>query len=180
MDLLKVDAKAKQHVATLYSSHSGYVQDFIRRKVGSVEIAEDLTQETFIRIMRSKGQEDIQNVRSYLFKIAHNLTIDYFRSNTRNVLSSVKSAVAEVEETVDERVMIEHRAIMRDQIEKIDSSLENMTDLCKEIFRLSRFNGMKNVEIADQLGVCLSTVEKNISKATKYCRYQHVPSFREH
>ena len=171
---------SEKYVAGLYSDYSSYVKDYIRRKVGSVETAEDLTQETFIRVLRVKSRDDIGNMQSYLFKIASNITVDYFRANSRNVLSSVKAAVGEIEETADDSIMIEDRAIMKDQLRKIEKSLEDMTDLCQKIFRLSRFSGFKNAEIADRLGVCLSTVEKNITKATKHCQYQHVPSFREH
>lgn len=63
-----------------YTEHAPGLRDFLRRRLRSVELAEDLTQETFVRAMRAEGSlRDHGRIRAYLYQTAHRLLLNHCR-----------------------------------------------------------------------------------------------------
>lgn len=157
-------------VSQLYELHAHDVRRFLRRRSGCAATAEDLTQETFVRLMNVATLDDVNNMRSYLFRIASNLLIDHQR------MRSAKSQPREIVELEraydlrDEAPGADVLLLQRDQLRQVGAFLGELPASCREIFWLSRIVGMANHEIAERRGVCLSTVEKNISSATRHCK----------
>lgn len=67
-------------LANLYLRHFSELRAFLFRHTGCREIAAELTQETFIRIMGYQTDTSIQNARALLYRIAGNLAIDHHRT----------------------------------------------------------------------------------------------------
>ena len=65
--------------AAIYSDMKTPVYTIIYRSVGSHEAAEDIMQELFLRLFRSPPGDEIQNPRAYIFRAAHNMSVDYLR-----------------------------------------------------------------------------------------------------
>jgi RNA polymerase sigma-70 factor (ECF subfamily) len=60
--------------------------------------------------------------------------------------------------------------IRQEQIDDIKEAIDRLPDKCRQIFRMSRFEEMKNQEISDSLGISLRTVENQIYRALKILR----------
>jgi RNA polymerase sigma-70 factor (ECF subfamily) len=69
---------------SFYNAHSRPLQAYIRRIAGSAEIADDLVQESFMRFIGASLRSN-DNEKAYLYRIATNLTYDYFRRNSREM-----------------------------------------------------------------------------------------------
>jgi len=67
-----------------YNEHSRPLQAYVRRIAGSAEIADDLMQESFMRFLGATRRSN-DNEKAYLYRIATNLTYDYFRRNAREM-----------------------------------------------------------------------------------------------
>lgn len=67
----------------VYLRHIYELRAFLLRRVGCREVAAELAQEAFIRIMHYQPGETLQNVRAMLYRIAGNLAIDYHRMQIR-------------------------------------------------------------------------------------------------
>lgn len=162
--------QARARISGAYQQHARDVRRFLRRRSGCAATAEDLTQETFVRLMNVAAFDEVKNMRSYLFRIASNLLIDHQR------MRSAKSQPRELVELErafdlrDEAPGAEILLLQRDQLRQVSGFLGELSKSCQEIFWLSRVVGLANHEIAERRGVCLSTVEKNISWATRHCR----------
>lgn len=68
-----------QELEVIYSDHHGWLVNFLRRKLGNIDNADDLAQDTFARILTARDTDVIREPRAYLTTIAARLTAQYFR-----------------------------------------------------------------------------------------------------
>lgn len=162
--------RGDQQLDSAYRQYHRLVLAFIARKISCRETAADLAQETYIRCLSAKRQDNVKDIRSYLMRIAANLVIDHYRS--QNAQSAPKE-ICEISSMTDQLQTeddVEGETERKAQVQQVRHALGHLSNGCQRIFWLSRLYGYKNVEIADLEGICLSTVEKNLSKATRHCR----------
>lgn len=145
------------------------LQRFLASRVTCEATAADLTQETFLRLAQVPNLEAIDNLRTYLFKIANNLAIDHHRARARTRCSSPEDESALIEYP-DAAATPEAATLAKEELAVAFQALEELSPLCRRIFVLNRFEGLPHREIADRLGIHLSTVEKNIARALNHCR----------
>jgi RNA polymerase sigma-70 factor (ECF subfamily) len=140
---------------------------FLTRRTRDPDVAQDLLQETWLRIADGSGAAAIDNPRAYLFQIASNLTIDYFRSEGRRVLR--RDEVETLLTIADERPGPEAVAIGRSDLALISSALDEMPARRREILLMSRVQGRPHQAIADHFGISTRTVEFEIVRALNQC-----------
>ncbi len=143
----------------LYEEHEGQIFRYILARTGQVELAQDLTQEVFVRALDNIGQYHDRGSQfsSWLLRIAHNLIIDYYRSAAKRRcvdLSAVRpgSAGISVSDPVSE-------AERREQIEKVLEALPGLSDWQREVISLRFGAGLHLAEAADVMGKSLGAVK---------------------
>ncbi len=139
---------------------------FLFRFNGNNEIAEDLTQETFIKFWQSRDKIDTTlSPVAYLYRIARNLSMNYsrdvkqaesFENKTELLLAFFKNPEKDYE-----------NSCLIDDFQKAIISLPNR---CREIFILSRYHDMSYSEIAETLDIALQTVKNQMNKAIAILR----------
>ncbi|MGU3575412.1 RNA polymerase sigma factor [Brucellaceae bacterium C25G] len=151
----------------LFKRHATDVTRFLRQRGHDAETAKDITQDTFLRVHRSENQTDIRNIRSYLFRIADNLAKDYFRAtkSQNKYLSHTETFDA-----VDDRPDQEQVADYRQRLALLEKAVSTLPPRQKQVFLMHKFDGLSHLEIANQLGITRSAVEKLIIKALAHCR----------
>ncbi|WP_311196333.1 sigma factor, partial [Pseudomonas chlororaphis] len=73
------DLSLRSAVNDLYCDHHGWLQGWLRKRLGNAFDAADLAQDTFVRVIKARSALDIREPRSYLSMIAKGLLIDLFR-----------------------------------------------------------------------------------------------------
>lgn len=153
---------------TIYKMYShrlfGFVFSIIKQELD----AEEIVQEVFIKIWESRLKiGNYSTFDSFLFSIAHNTTISLLRKriNEKKYLEYLKSVQVEVSSTdiVEELHFNEIK-------EKFDHLINRLSPRQKEIYLLSREDGLTHKEIAEKLGISKNTVEIHISKAIKFIK----------
>ena len=144
-------------VAAVYRSHGGWVVAFLARRFGR-QIAEDLAQETFLRL--GNRPIDWQRPKAILARAALNVGIDYLRRESAQRRPKLVSErfPSEGVSPPDQHEALFHREV-------VASLPRNLRD----VYCLSRFVGLTYAEIALHQGVSVKAVEKRMSKATKLC-----------
>jgi RNA polymerase sigma factor (sigma-70 family) len=161
---------ARLRVSDAYRQHAGELQRYLTRKLRCAETAEDITQDLFIRLFRIGDLSHVKELRPYLYRMAENLLIDHYRSAWAKFQYRHAVSLDHVENLGDDRANSEDMVVLRDQLQRVVTIVDELPDSCGRIFWLSRAQGYCNFEIAEQLGICLSTVEKNVNRATRHCQ----------
>ena len=128
-------------------------------------LAEDVTQETFIRFFESKDYHSIGKEMAYLYTIARNLCIDYFRKQKEELIEDLPAKIQEMPDSSDKVESIV------DQL-SIEQALDHLTDDEREAVVL-RFSGELSVEdIAKSMDISRFAVRRRISSALEKLRKQ--------
>ena len=126
-------------------------------------LAEDVTQETFIRFFESKDYHSIGKEMAYLYTIARNLCIDYFRKQKEELIEDLPAKIQEMPDSSDKVESIV------DQL-SIEQALDHLTDYEREAVVL-RFSGDLSVEdIAKSMDISRFAVRRRISSALEKLR----------
>lgn len=150
---------------SIYFHFVGKVFNFLRNVSGSDSVAEDLTQEVFIKVWQKReGLDPDQNFEAWLFVCARNLVLNEFRRRGQDseFLRSSKERVHEEDrstvETIDYHFAEQYMAAI----------VNEMPPQRRKIFLLSRVYGLSSAEIAGQLGISPRSVENQLYQARKY------------
>lgn len=154
-------------IQDLFRRHATDIARFLRQRGHDPETVKDITQDTFMRIHNTEKRSDINNIRSYLFRIADNLAKDYFRAAKAQ---SRYLSQAETFDAIDESPDQERVADYRQRLQILEEAVATLPPRQKEVFLLHKFDGLSHVEIAQKLGITRSAVEKLIMKALAHCR----------
>ena len=132
----------------IYDEYIDKIYRFVFLRVNSVETAEDLTSETFVRLWDSlRGEKDIENPQAFIYKIARNLTIDFYRNKHKlNVVSTSSVKI------IDPRIDLEEKANLNSELEQVKKALSTLKDEYQEALILYYLEKVSVPEIADILG----------------------------
>lgn len=148
-------------LATLFAAHESWLLGSLRRRYGP-EVAEDLLQDTYLRLLRQKAPVEIRKPKAFLLQVARNLFLDSYRRNVRRAEADTFSLASRA------------RAEGSSQVERLvlKQIILGMPQKLRDVFVLSRFGGMTNDAIADHLGIRPKTVEARMTQALAYCAAQ--------
>lgn len=124
------------------------------RIVNDADDAEDIVEETFMKAWQtlSTGTE-IRNFDSYIYRCVRNECVSFLRA--RKDLETSDTIPEVSEETIDTSV--------RDA--RIWAAIDRLPDRCREIFLMSKRDGLSNEEIAGELNISIKTVKNQMTKA---------------
>lgn len=141
--------------------------NFCVRMVCDDDVAEDIVQQSFVRLWEKR--EDIVvtvSLKAYLVRMVRNAAINYLaRERERNKKNIDTDEIGSILDTGPYNILlgseIEH---------KLEESLNAMPEKRREVFILSRYDGLKNKEIAERLNISIKTVEGHMTKALETIR----------
>jgi RNA polymerase sigma-70 factor (ECF subfamily) len=140
------------------------VRNFVYYKTGTMQLAEDITQDTFLKIWEKKNEIKQETIKSYLFTIAYNDICKVFRKKyyhqkyVSDIINENPQPFAEIEKGFQ----------CKSVLERIQEIIEKLPERQKVIFRKSREEGKSSREIADEVGLSPGTVDNYISQSMKF------------
>jgi RNA polymerase sigma-19 factor, ECF subfamily len=151
-----------------YHHYGRLLFPFLFRFTRSEPMAEDLVQETLLRVWLRRDQlVAIEHPRAWVFRIASNLALTWLER--QGVQQRVLAAVGtESADTSDPQEILTVRAIRQVVLEAV----AEMPERRRMIYQLHRQEGLKTSEIASRLGVTESTVRNTLMAAIRYVREQ--------
>lgn len=161
--------KAADHQAfkVLYYRYFEALFRFLWRQTSDEELAKDLLQEVFSRVWKSRENLDPQqSLKSYLYRIGHNLVIDHRRQSVH------KPEYLEDNPANEPAYFVEENFDLQD---KIQATIAALPEPVRLVFTMNRFDGIKYAEIAAMLDISVKTVEARMSKALAILREKLAP-----
>lgn len=124
-------------------------------------LVEDLVQDCFVELWeRMNDEKTVSSVKAYLYMMVRNRCLDTLKKDNQidcNVSPSDLAGIIQDEEA-EERSLIEAR---------LWTAIDSLPKKCREVFLLSKRDGLKYKEIADKLNISTKTVENQVAKAMK-------------
>lgn len=151
----------QQGIEMLINRHKNKVYTYILIIVKNPVLAEDIFQDTFIKIVHSltSGRyKDNGKFLSWAIRIAHNLIIDHFRKEKQNNEVSGESYESFVLNSKDYSIGNIEEKLIRDQIlNDVRTLIDELPEEQKEVILLRHYGGLSFKEIADQTNVSINT-----------------------
>lgn len=159
----------------LFANHAQGLVRFLKRKVSNPEDAEDIAQNAFIRIQRLAEQGQLDNPKAYLYQTASNLAIDMLRREKLHqnyVQQTISKEYFSDEEfsSLTDYCTPERLLAARSELDAVKKAMDQLPVKCRQAFMLHRVKGLSYNDIAFEMGVSVSSVEKYILQALKHSR----------
>ena len=163
-----------QFLAKLVEQHGVALEKFLARRLDSPEDAAEIAQDAFLRIHRMQEPQQLDNARAFLFQVASNLAIDQLRRRTLHYrfINSEKHLSNDGEPLDINAIAASPEQIIsaREKLDAIYAAVDELPFKVKQAFLLHRKRGLSYNDIARQMDVSVSSVEKYILQALKHCR----------
>jgi RNA polymerase sigma-70 factor (ECF subfamily) len=153
----------------------GDLRRFLIARTGSEADADDLLSELWIKA-NSVQPGPVSNPGSYLFKMANNLVLDRLRETSRRQrregdwIAEQRGSHALVEEPADPASSAEQMLIERDEQNRLTEAIDQLPAGARRVLRMHKLEGLGHAEIAAQLGISKSAVEKHMALAMAHLR----------
>lgn len=151
-----------------FQDHYADLLAFLARRLGNVENAADVAQETYLRLSRLADTSQILEPRAFIFRVASNLAIDRIRQDRYR--AGLHSDDVPLDDFCDPLASPEKRYLGEEAIEQLGKSLEALPSNARLALLLNRLEGLTHAQIAKRLGVSESMVGKYIVQAMRHCR----------
>lgn len=165
--LIKLRKGDEQAFRELYVRHNRQVLAFAIHLTHSAVDAEDILQDTFLRLWTSRAAlPDIERFDNYIFMIARNRTLDHLRKVAlqQRLIDQVWANISEISEELEQQLDA------RESKQLVHKALEALSPQKQAVFQLSRQEGLSHEEISQQLKLSKSRVKNLLVETLKHIR----------
>ncbi|MGF6175842.1 RNA polymerase sigma factor [Ensifer sp. 4252] len=159
-------SQKKTILQVLTESYGDLARHVARRFKGRAD-ADDVIQDTYLRVRNIPSDAPIQNPKAYLFRMADNVAVDHVR---RRVAQERHISPTEVPDMESGEVSADQVVDYRQRLAALERVIADLPPRQREVFLMHKFDGLSHSEIAAELGITRSAVEKLIMKALATCR----------
>lgn len=159
---------------SLFYRYSQRMENFAVHILSDAAAAEDVVQDSFVKLYCKYRGKDEKNFAPLLFTVLRNSCKDTIRRRLSkgNVITTDFSDIYESEMLYSSLMLNDYgdTLIYDELVKEVEITLSSLPDRCREIFVMSRIDGLKNKDIAFKLGISEQAVKNQISKALKVLR----------
>ncbi|KGK95475.1 MULTISPECIES: RNA polymerase sigma factor [Pseudomonas syringae group] len=161
---------SQSHFNDVFLAQRAVLLRTLQRMVGNPSTAEDLLHETWLRVSRALTEHPVDHLEPFVFQTARNLALDHLRARRIHARTLVEDvSPGQLERVVAQLGKPEDAAHAKHLLESLSASLSTLSPRQQKIFTLSRLNGCSYLEIAEQLQVSASTVQKELKLIMAIC-----------
>lgn len=154
-----------------------FIKRFLKRFLDREQDIEDVTQEVYIRAMRASDKKTtITQPKAFLFTIAKNLALNEISKKSNKATDYVEESLAEVGHVVGESM--DSLFEKQERMEIYSEALSQLSEKCRQVFLLRKVYAFSHGEIAEQLDISVSSVEKYLRDAIVTC-HQYLKTYED-
>lgn len=156
----------EQTLHDLYRDHRGWLESWLRRRMGNGCDAADLSQDTFLRLLASSQRiADLQEPRAYLLTVGKRLLSNFYQR--RSLEQAYLAALASMPE--DCAPSPEQRWLLLETLQALDELLDGLPSAVRRAFLWSQLEGLNYPQIAERLQVSERTIKRYMAQAYEHC-----------
>lgn len=158
------DPSSEDAFHDLYAAHHPWLVGWLRGRLGNIDHAADLAQDTFIRVYRAHVAA-LNEPRAYLATVANRLVVNFHRRQAleRAYLDVLATLPADCVPSPEAQVMVQEALVALDQM------LDGLGPKVKQAFVLAQFEQMTYADIAARLGISKRSVNNYVARAMAHC-----------
>lgn len=167
-----VEPPGERWFAEEVHSHDSALKAYVRGSFPSIRDVDDVVQESYLRIWRTRATRRIESAKGFLFTVARRVALDILRHERRSPFV----AVTDLERlfVLDMKPDAAEAAATSQEIDLLVAAVNSLPARCREIFILRRLKGVSQKEIAFRLGLSEQTVQvqtaRGLRKVETYVR----------
>lgn len=161
-----IDSSAQ--LLTVLAACYGDLRSHLARRFGSPLLAEEVVQETWLKLRLARGGPEVTKPRAYLFRIATNLALDHLRAErarNHHVGEQPESEPAAPAGCAPDALLDAHQ-----RLDLVREAVAELPPRCRQVFELHKFDELSHLEIAERLGISRNMVEKHVIRGLSHCR----------
>lgn len=166
-DFQRASSAGDNRISEHFGAHRDELLRFLRSRLSTPEQADDLLQQTFLRLVQRADRLIIENPKAYLMMTARHVLADFYRQQKVN--DSNADVSFEENQHFDERWSPSRLVQSHDELEQLAAALASLSASVRNSFVLSRIYGHTYTEIGQMLGLSPRTVEKHVAKGLAQC-----------
>lgn len=143
------------------------LRSILSRMVSNPDDVEDLLQDTYLKATAGERTTVVSNPKGYLVTVARSLALTELSRRSKQIFESIEGARAL--EVISDEATGEEKLIGRQKLEIFASAVATLPPQCRRAFLLCKVFGLSYKEIAKEMGISVSTVEKHMIVALKRC-----------
>jgi RNA polymerase sigma-70 factor, ECF subfamily len=157
--------KTNCDVPQLWFEHKNELRNFIKKRVKNDDLTDDILQDVLIKVYNfCISTSGVNNIRSWLFQIAQNTIIDFYRKKSKNVSNDFIYEITEEEENL----------AFYEATNYIKPLLDFLQKKYSEPLKLADIDGIKQFEIAKQLNLSITATKSRIQRARKLLKLEFI------
>ncbi len=135
------------------------------RLTGNHEDAEEIVQDAYARLFAYEQWQRLGNPNGFTLRIIRNLAIDRFRQ--ADVVRIDRNPAVPLAELADDAPLPDAAAAHRDELRAVQAAVATLPDRCRQAVTLRRIEGLSPPEVAEAMGISVSTLEKHLVKGLR-------------
>ena len=146
-----------------YREYEWELLRFLGKRLGSAATASDIAHDLYLKLLRAEEDPPVRDRRAYLFRMAANLATDHLRvENRRRELLGEADGIAWRR---NDELTPERHAMARAELDYMEREIAALPARCREVFYLTRYEGLSQPAVAKELGIGVTTVYKDLKTA---------------
>lgn len=154
-------------ISTAFVEHESFLKRFLKRFLSRPQDIEDVVQDTYLKARSAEESQVISSPKAFLFRIARNEALKQLRKKSRRITDYIEEL--DSPEVVSEEASAEDHVIAKQRLGMFCQSALEMTPKCRRAFLMCKVYGLSYKEIASQLGISVSGVEKHVARGLQIC-----------
>ncbi len=154
-------------VTPTFVKHQSFLKRFLARFLSNSHDIEDVVQDSYLKALCAEKNQEIHSPKAFLFRIARNEAFKELRKKSRRITDYIEEL--DLPEDVTSDTSVEDLSIAKQRLGLFCQSALEMTPRCRKVFLMCKVYGFSYKEIASQLGISVSGVEKHVARGLEIC-----------
>lgn len=166
----KTDTRSQDYdsvVTPAFVKHQSFLKRFLTRFLPCSHDIEDVVQDSYLKALCAEKNQEIHSPKAFLFRIARNEALKELRKKSRRVTDYIEEL--DIPEASTSDTSVEDLSIAKQRLGLFCQSALEMTPKCRKVFLMCKVYGFSYKEIASQLGISVSGVEKHVARGLEIC-----------
>jgi RNA polymerase sigma factor (sigma-70 family) len=153
--------------ARLYRATIAPLRRYLTRFLGDASDAQDIAHDAYLRVYAAENKKPADNPQALLYTTARNLAINRLR---RRSIAPVSRDAARVDSAASRSPGVVQQVMARQELAMLEEAIKELPPGCRKVLLLRKVELLSHQEIADRLGIAISTVEKQHARALRLLR----------